>query len=58
MRKDFFEVPQQAIRARLYGVYPVNTDTQWSVTSSNRLLQLVEKKDLYAEIQHIDIKVR
>ncbi|KRT78645.1 hypothetical protein AMK59_7654, partial [Oryctes borbonicus] len=54
LHKQFAELPEQAIRARLAGIYPPNENEQWSRGASTRFLSLVLQKDLVAQIVRMD----
>lgn len=57
LHKKFFSLPQQGVRARLAGIYPINSDTQWSRTCCARFFSLARNKDLFGQIHRIDEKV-
>lgn len=50
LHRDFFSLPQQAIKGKLYGICPVATDSQWSKESSICFLELVADKILSARL--------
>ncbi|KAF5298299.1 hypothetical protein FQR65_LT09810 [Abscondita terminalis] len=56
LHKNFVDLPQQAIRARLASIYPPTEKTQWTLESSSRLLELVSMKKLVAHIHRIDVE--
>lgn len=58
LHKQFAELPEQAIRGRLGGIYPTNENEQWSRSAASRFLGFVMQKDLVAQIIHIDEEVR
>lgn len=57
LHTDFSTLPQQAIRARLAGIYPINTDSQWTRASARSFLNLVRNKTLVAQVHSVDEKV-
>ncbi|KAI4458899.1 tudor domain containing protein [Holotrichia oblita] len=54
LHNKFSELPEQAIRARLAGIYPAKENEQWSRAAATRFLSLVMQKDLVAQIVKID----
>ncbi|GJQ83207.1 putative P granule organization [Trypoxylus dichotomus] len=54
LHNQYAELPEQAIRTRLAGIYPRTENEQWSRAGAMRFLSLVMQKDLVAQIIKID----
>ncbi|XP_015110569.1 tudor domain-containing protein 7 [Diachasma alloeum] len=51
LRKEFFELPYQAIKAKLMGVHPKHGD--WSLASCLRFQELVVNKDFVSKVKKL-----
>ncbi|KAF5286906.1 hypothetical protein FQA39_LY00439 [Lamprigera yunnana] len=56
LHKKFATLPQQAIRARLAGIFPPYEKTQWTCEASQCFLNLVFSKVVIAHIHRINFK--
>ncbi|KAK9737379.1 OST-HTH/LOTUS domain [Popillia japonica] len=54
LHNKFSDLPEQAVRARLAGIYPARENEQWSRAAATRFLSLVMEKNLVAQIVKID----
>ncbi|GFT68468.1 tudor domain-containing protein 5 [Trichonephila clavipes] len=53
IRKDFVDLPTQAIKARLAFLYPLSDKNLWSPRTKERILQLSQNIPLMAKIENI-----
>ncbi|GFR23695.1 tudor domain-containing protein 5 [Trichonephila clavata] len=53
IRKDFVDLPTQAIKARLAYVYPLSDKNLWSPRTKDRILQLSQNIPLMAKVESI-----
>lgn len=57
LNKKFGKLPQQAVRARLMGIYPPVRHMQWSLRASDRFVELVKCKTLIGQVAKINAEV-
>lgn len=57
LHKKFATLPQQAIRGRLAGIYPICAQQQWPREISSRFFDLVLQKELVGRIVKINLEV-
>lgn len=57
MHKNFFTLEAQAIRAKLAGILPPKMHTPWSKKSCHLFFELVESKQIVAQIAGINYEV-
>ncbi|KAK0094207.1 hypothetical protein PV326_011554 [Microctonus aethiopoides] len=52
LKKQFTELPYQGIKARLYGIEPINVD--WTPHTCTRFQDLVANKDFASIVRHVE----
>lgn len=54
LRREWAQLPAQALRARLSGVQPIAKGSEWPVNAAKDMLQIVESHDLTADVVQVD----